>query len=260
MIYFLVSLLAAVATAIFTVKKNALTVGGAIAAGVLILVAGYFGKWFGLVYLLCAYFTIALIDKIFDKKTKSIFQGINKKAGARDHIQVAANGLSAFICILLYGITDRSVFLLAYAVSLSQAFADSASSDIGVMSKSEPISLCRMKRVQRGLSGGVSLLGTLSGLGASVFCALIYYLFFFDLSGALYIVLFSFIGCLIDSILGDLLQEKFQCVKCGKITEKPAHCDEPTRHYSGIRGLDNCLVNFISNFLSAALTVLCLIW
>ena len=237
MVYFLAGLAAAVATAFLTVKKDALTVPAALEAMVLILVSCWFGKWFGLAYLLIAYFSIALIDRVLKKKTAGIFSGINKKHGARDHIQVAANGFAAFVCILLYRFTDHRAFLIGFAVAIAQALADSVSSDVGVLSKSAPVSICTFKPVPRGLSGGVSLLGTLSGLAACLFCGGIYYLFFFDLSGGLFVVFFAFIGCLADSIIGDLLQEKFQCTVCQSLTEKTDHCNAPATHVSGIRHL-----------------------
>lgn len=260
MIYFVVGLIAAVATAVLTVKKEALTVPAALAAQLLILASCWFGKWFGLTYLLISYFSIALVDRLLKHKTADIFAGINKKHGPRDHIQVIANGLAAFVCILLYRITDHRAFFIGFAVAIAQALADSFSSDVGVLSKGAPISICRFKPVPRGLSGGISLLGTLAGLSASVFCGLIYFLFFFDISGALYIVAFAFLGCLIDSVIGDLLQEKFQCPACHCLTEKSTHCDTPTTHVSGIRHLDNCAVNLITNCVSTLLAVLFLLF
>ena len=260
MIYFLVGLAAALATAVFTVKKEALTLSGAIAAGVLIVTSALCGKWFGLVYLLVVYFTIAAMDKILKKKTDGIFSDINKKSGARDHVQVFANGFAAFLCLLLYKLTDRQAFMIAYGVSLAQAFADSIASDVGVLSKGNPVSICRFRTVPKGLSGGVSLLGIAASLCAGLFCGLLYYLFFFQITDALLIVSFSFAGCLIDSVLGDLAQEKFRCPVCGIITEKTTHCGQDTNHLSGIRHLDNCMVNLISNVLSTLLAVLCLLW
>ena len=106
MVYFLAGLAAAVATAFLTVKKDALTVPAALEAMVLILVSCWFGKWFGLAYLLIAYFSIALIDRVLKKKTAGIFSGINKKHGARDHIQVAANDHNLFFVQLMQIIAE----------------------------------------------------------------------------------------------------------------------------------------------------------
>lgn len=254
--YTIVGSLAAIFTAILTVKKRALTFSAAIEAMVLIIFSCLCGKWFGLVFLLCMYFTVAIVDRVLKNKTSSIFDKMNKKHGARDHIQVAVNGVSALICIILFGITKLQIFAIGYAVALTESFADSIASDVGVMSKSDPISICRFQKVPRGLSGGISLLGTTASLIATIFGAVLYYAFFNNAFEAFCVLAFSFLGCIIDSILGDVLQEKFICLKCNMLTEKPEHCGEKTIYKAGIKGLDNCLVNLLSNIVS---TLLCLL-
>ena len=258
--YFIVGALVAAITAFLTVKAKALTLAAALEAVVIILFSCLFGGWFGLVFLLTAYLTIALADHFLKDRTKSIFNSINKKSGPRDFIQVAANGLPATVCILLYALTDHRAFLVAFAAALTEALADSIASDVGVLSKKEPVSICRFRRIPKGLSGGVSLLGSLSSLAATVFCGAIYFLFFRSWQEAIAVVLLGNLGCLIDSILGDLLQEKFRCPQCGKLTEKSQHCDVQTVHATGIPHLDNCMVNLISNALTALAAVLILLW
>lgn len=258
--HLIVGILAGVLTAFLTVKMHALTVAAAIEAVIIIVCSCVFGGWFGLIFLLSAYFTIALIDRFFKKRTQLIFGNMNKKSGPRDFMQVAANGIPATVCVVLYGITCHKAFLIGFTVALTEALADSIASDVGVLSKKDPVSICRFKTVPRGLSGGVSLLGSLSSAAAALFCAVLYLLFFKDVGEALIVFVFGNIGCLIDSVLGDLLQEKFSCPKCGCITEKPQHCGVDTKHAFGIYRFDNCLVNLVSNTLSALLAVLIMIW
>ena len=258
--YWIVGSVAAVLTAFATVKAKALTLGAALEAVVIILCSCLFGGWFGLVFLLAAYVTIAVVDRLLKKKSAPIFGGINKKSGPRDLMQVAANGLPATISIILYAITDHKAFLIGFTVALTEALADSIASDVGVLSKKDPVSICRFRPVPKGLSGGVSPLGTAASAAATVFCGVVYWLFFRDVWGTLAVVLLGNVGCLIDSIVGDLLQEKFSCPCCGRMTEKRTHCDTPTVHVSGIRRLDNCMVNLLSNTLSACLAVLLFIW
>lgn len=258
--FFIVGALAAAVTAVVTVKARALTLVASLEAVVIILCACVFGGWFGLTFLLSAYLTIAVVDHILKDRTKSIFHRINQKSGPRDVMQVAANGLPATACILLYGLTDHRAFLVGFTVALTEALADSLSSDVGVLSKRETVSICRFRRVPKGLSGGVSLLGSAACAGAAMLCALMYYLFFRNPLEALSVLLLGNFGCLVDSVLGDLLQEKFRCTQCGCLTEKHSHCDSPTVHAAGIPHLDNCMVNLISNMLSAAVAVLIWIW
>ena len=253
--YVLVGGIAAVFTAVLTVKKKALTLWGAVEAAVLIMAASIFGKWFGLTFLLAAYYMIAGIDKLVKPKTEGIVRGMNQKDGPRDHIQVLSNGLPALICIVIFGFTDNRAWLVGYGVALTEAFADSVASDVGVLSRSEPVSICRFKPVPRGLSGGVSLWGTGAGFLGTLLCGGLYWLFYRDIAEMATVVGFGFLGCMIDSILGDLLQEKRKCPCCGKVTEKKVHCHTETLHLSGWRWLDNCRVNLISNFIATALAV-----
>lgn len=258
--YLVAGILVGALTALATVKAHALTVAAALEAMVIILCACLFGGWFGLIFLLAAYLTIAVVDRILKDRTKSIFGSVNKKSGPRDFIQVAANGLPATLCILLYALTDHRSFLVGFTVALTEALADSLASDVGVLSRKEPVSICRFRRVPKGLSGGVSLLGSAVSILAAALCAMAYYAVFRHMAGALSVFLWANAGCLLDSILGDLLQEKFSCPHCGSLTEKHTHCGISTVHASGVPHLDNCFINLISNVFAAAAAVLALIW
>jgi len=256
--YLIVGALAGALTALITVKARALTVAAALEAVVIIVCSCFFGGWFGLVFLLLAYMTIAVVDHFLKGRTENIFGGMNKKSGPRDFIQVAANGLPATVCIVLYGVFEHRAFIVGFSVALAEALADSIASDVGVLSKKDPVSICRLRPVPRGLSGGVSLLGTLSSFASTVFMTLIYFAFFRNVGEALAVLVFANLGCLIDSVIGDLFQEKLSCKACGCLTEKKSHCNTPTVHASGIKNLDNCSVNIISNVLCSAAAVLVL--
>lgn len=260
MLHDIAALAAAVLTAILTIKIGALTPSGAIATALLILCSGCFGGWYGLVFLLVAYYAIAVIDHIFKGKTASVFSDVNQKTGARDHIQVAANGLPALVCVVLFGITGKQAFLIAFSAALTEAFADSIASDVGVMSRKDPVSICRFRRIPRGISGGISALGTGASLLSCLCFGALYYGFFGDLGGAVTVAAGGFLGCILDSILGDLLQEKFLCPRCGHMTEKAQHCGVPTTYLSGVRNLNNCGVNMICNLFSAVLAIIFSVW
>ena len=61
----------------------------------------------------------------------------------------------------------------------------------------------------------------------------------------------AFLGCMVDSILGSLVQRKNKCPVCGKITEKQIHCNSTTEHYSGVKAINNDMVNLICNAFAA---------
>ena len=73
------------------------------------------------------------------------------------------------------------------------------------------------------------------------------------------ILLIPMLGITVDSVLGSLVQAKFTCAVCGKLTEKPIHCEKPCVHTGGVRLITNDAVNFISNIVTTAAAVLVLI-
>jgi uncharacterized membrane protein len=78
---------------------------------------------------------------------------------------------------------------------------------------------------------------------------------FFGMSVKLVIVIvvIPMVGIAVDSILGSLVQAKYKCAVCGKITEKTCHCGEKTLHVGSIKLINNDAVNIISNFATAIL-------
>ena len=236
---------------VFAYIKKALTFGGMTAALVLMIAILFWSGLNALLMLILAYLLIIAVDMLFKDRIENVTSSINKKSGTRDIVQVMANGLTAGIAILVYGITDNPDFLFLYVIGIGEALADSIASDIGVLSKKEPFDICTFKRISKGISGGVSLLGIISSF---VFC-LVYTFFsyiFIDFKFSMYILilLIPFLGCIIDSILGSRVQSKYRCRVSGKYTEKKIHCHHTTDFVKGVKFIDNCCVNFISNSLT----------
>jgi uncharacterized membrane protein len=127
------------------------------------------------------------------------------------------------------------------------------------MSRGEPYDPFRRKFVTKGLSGGMSVLGTSASL---VFAAMIsvYAVFVIRLPAAAGILtgVFAFFQTLLDSALGSLIQAKFECAVCGKTTEKKIHCGKPAVLRSGVRRIDNNAVNLISSAAVTGIAALCL--
>jgi uncharacterized membrane protein len=59
------------------------------------------------------------------------------------------------------------------------------------------------------------------------------------------------IGSFADSAAGATLQRKSYCVVCGKPAENLVHCGEPTRFSSGVRLVDNHVVNVLATVFGA---------
>ena len=159
------------------------------------------------------------------------------------------------VCALCYLVTDNFIFVIGYCVSLAEAFSDTCASGFGSLSKSafDPF---KMRRVPVGLSGGMSIGGTIASLFAPILFLLIpFSMQILNFNEWIFCSLFAFVGALIDSCLGSLLQCKFECELCGKITEKNMHCEQKTKKISGVLFITNDAVNLVSAALSVVLAI-----
>ena len=171
-------------------------------------------------------------------------------------IQVFSNGGVAFVSAVLYFISSAEVFLVVFAAAMAEAFADTVASGLGSFSP-RAYDIFRGERCERGISGGMSLIGTASSLIASFVIASVSLLFEgVGLTEFLIIGSVGFAGGLFDSMLGSLLQVKYKCTECGKITEKEKHCGKVTEKYRGLRFVNNDVVNFLSTLFAAAFALL----
>ena len=100
------------------------------------------------------------------------------KGSQRDWQQVMANGGLAAMASALYYFTEAPIWLLGFCICIAAANSDTWASEIGSMSKGKPISIKTFKRVDRGTSGAVSLLGTFAAVVGSFIIALAAYLIF----------------------------------------------------------------------------------
>ena len=244
---------------VFAKKKEVLTTSGIIAAFLVDIVISFSLKNSGFI-LLSAFLSGGIIVDKIKKKNKKTKQNekypIEKRGECRDHVQVLANSFVATIFSLLYVISKEEIFVLGFVASLAEAMSDTAASGIGLLS-GKAYDVFRMKKCEAGLSGGVSLLGSASSLvGALVIATLSFALGLLDSVGKLFLVTFAaFLGALFDSMLGSLLQIKYKCKLCGTVVEREEHCGEPTEKYSGIRIVNNDVVNFLGTLFSALICV-----
>lgn len=238
------------ALVLFSVKKQLLTLPGALLALALLLDILLLGGYAPALYIIVVFLLSGLIGACAKPKKSG---GKHEARGIR---QVAANGAVAGVCLLLYGIFDATPFLVAYYAAVAEFFTDTLASDIGVHAKGRPLDLARMRLTERGRSGGVSLLGTAASLLGALLCLLLSRGAGLSATAAVIVALASFSGMLIDSILGSLLQAKYTCRICSAYTEKPMHCGTAASKTRGLTWMTNSTVNLIANLLSAALAAL----
>ena len=197
------------------------------------------------------FLTSSLLSR-YKRKVKEHLGEIHEKGSARDWAQVAANGGTAAVAGLANFISPDPVWLLVLAISLASANADTWASELGVLSKQQPISIKSFKRVPRGTSGAISGFGTAAtAAGSLLIAAAAWFLFDEGPVWVLFVFLFGVAGSLLDTLLGAYIQASFECIRCNLITEKLTHCSTPTKKVSGFTRINNDAVNFISCFTAA---------
>lgn len=201
--------------------------------------------------LLFFFFSSSILSR-YKSRIKSKYKDVFAKTGARDKNQVLANGVIAGMLAFIYFLFPASSVYYAYLACLATVNADTWGTEIGILSKSQPISLRGFKKVSPGSSGGISLMGTANSLFGSFFLVLIGFLpkvspVPFNLELFLIIVIAGFSGSFIDSLLGAFLQAQYLCPICNKSTERKTHCNFDTKRVSGISWLNNDWVNFFSS-------------
>ncbi len=207
-----------------------------------------FGGWISF-YTLILFFILGSLVSHIGKAKKSSATILHERRGARSIAQVLANGLPALIFAILYYFTDTDACLLAVLACFASTTADTFSSEIGMLSDKDPISILTLKPIQRGMSGGVTLLGFLGAiLGACIisFIALPK----FGILGMLAIILTGLANSLLDSILGATFQAKYQIPTnnnfAKQLTERRDYDGTPLKLVKGLKWVNNDVVNFIS--------------
>ncbi len=176
----------------------------------------------------------------------------SKSSKPRDVWQVIANGGIAVVILLVFGGYPEFRNILIY-VSIAVALADTLSSELGVFFGGRTYSIIGFRMVSPGLSGGISFMGTLSGLlGAGFIGLLSIWMESYSWENALFISFFGFFGMILDSFIGEMFQAKFQ-------NHDGSYSDQGIELVKGIRGFTNDTTNWVSNaitvFLSAVLVI-----
>lgn len=238
-------------------RLNALNKSGALAAFILgvSIVIGF--GWEGL-FLIGLFFSSSSFFSSYKKRRKQMLDKKLANGSRRNWAQVAANGAPAGIYSLLYFISDGSqIWLIAFIASIAAATSDTWSSELGVLSKSNPIHLISLKRCEPGTSGAVSVLGSLAGLGGSIFIALAAIILFnLSLPMLIFLSVFGFMGSLLDTLIGAFLQVEYICPVCSVHTERTKHCNCQTVKRKGINWINNEMVNISSIIISSVLCII----
>jgi uncharacterized protein (TIGR00297 family) len=181
--------------------------------------------------------------------------GLGDRRPRRTATQVFANGGVAVLASVA-GLFGRELLALAVlAGSLAAATADTWATEIGRTSSRAPRQLLSRRVVPRGESGGVTRRGLAGSLAGAATIALVA-----GVAGAwsgvvhgdrvfafaTAIVAGGLAGSIVDSLLGEVAQERRWCAACWERTEARTHrCGTRTRFTSGLHGVTNDVVNAV---------------
>ena len=225
----------------------------ATACGTLCAIAGW--NW---ATLLVLYFVAASVLSRAGKAVKDArAQSIVSKGGARDAIQVLANG-GVYSIVAALTVVSGSPYLVWGAIgALAATSADTWATEIGVGLGGEPRSIVTWTYVRPGESGGITGTGLLASAAGAAWIGSIAALLGLP-RGLWFAALVAGIGgSLADSLLGATIQERRRCDVCEEPTERSVHlCGSATRRDGGIAGLDNDVVNLLSTFAGFLLGVM----
>ncbi len=220
------------------------------------------------VLLIAFFISSSALTKWRGKRKKEVAEKF-EKTGKRDKYQVIANGFAATLMAAFFLITDSSCFVLGYLAAISTVTGDTWATEIGVFSKEDPRWILNLKKkVSKGTSGGISLLGTIAAFTASLFIFSTYFLvdFFVKRSSSVsfpenaifsifIVTIIGFFGVMIDSFLGAIIQGYYECKKCKVKTEKRVHCGEKTILIRGKEWFNNDIVNLSSSMIVVFLAI-----
>ena len=225
-------------------RKLTLSASGAIAAtavGTLSIAAGV--SWGAL--LLSFFVPATALSMLGESKKAARVSSVVEKGTERDAAQVLANAGVFTVAALGSLWWPSPIWQAIGAGALAASAADTWATEVGTLSRGDPIWILSGRTVPPGTSGGVTVVGTLAGLAGALFIAAAATLANWQVSFAA-VALGGVAGAMTDSLLGATLQARRWCDVCAVSTERHVHnCGNPARHAHGLRGFDNDLVNAV---------------
>ena len=259
------------AAGLVSLRNGAVDAGGAIAGtvlGAVVFAAGGPFLWI----LLAVFFVSSTVLTRFRGGEKEWLTSIQQKGGRRDAFQVIANGGAGMAAALLSRVTEHPGWAIGCAAAFAAANADTWASEIGILSRRDPVSILTLRPVPRGVSGGVSAAGLSASLAGAFLIALFFVLTALAAGqrggvGTLIAIVTGggLFGSLLDSALGSTLQAQYEGRKTvdGRsvkiVTERKTTNGAPNRLVRGVPFVTNDVVNLASSS-AAALAAILLYW
>jgi len=185
------------------------------------------------------------------------------QVSVRNGMQVLSNGgLFALLALLTLraGGAPASVWGLAATGALAAASADTWATEVGTLWGGRPRSIVTWRPTEPGLSGGVTVLGSLgAAAGAALIAAAAATFHGIPLGGPFVraVAIGGLVGCVGDSVIRATVQARRWCDHCKEWTERRVHpCGYRTVHAAGARWISNDVVNAAATVAGAAAAVL----
>ena len=244
------AVVAVVTVALASVLTGTLDKYGCVAGTVVGLAVLFFGGWRWFAVLLTFFVSAAFFTRFKSELKRQMGAGEGRE-GTRSWQNVLANGSVASAFAVAYGLTYFTPFALGYLGAIGTSAADTLATEIGLLNPYAPRLITNLNRqVPAGTSGAVSPYGAVASLvGAGVVSSVARVLTLPSWNGLgsfMVVLMAGFMGSTFDSLLGATVQAIYRCPLCGALTERRAHCNTRTQHFSRNRFLDNNAVNLLA--------------
>lgn len=210
--------------------------------------------WFVIV---ATFFVLGVGFTWYRYEYKKSIGSAQEKGGTRNWPNILANGGVASLLGLGELLGGGLPVSVLYVGAISAAASDTVATELGLLNRSPPRLITNLRRiVAPGTSGGVSVTGFAGTFLASALIGVVaaslgvasglqpVYVLAVSISGGV-------VGSVADSVAGATFQRKSFCVVCGKPSENLTHCGEPTRFSSGLKFVDNHVVNVLATVFGA---------
>lgn len=248
---YIIAFLAAFFISFAAYKLRMLSFSGMIAAVVIGSIVFGFGGISASVLLITFFLSGSLLSKC------------NRKHGeARNWKQVLCNGIVPSIAVIIIALRPdlREEITLLFLGALATSTADTWATEIGMRFGKNVYNIFTLRKMQKGLSGGVSFIGIFASAFGAFVIAAISLINFSDtdkLCGLVLvkvipvITLSGFCGALLDSIIGAMIQAKYQ-LPDGSITEVKT---EGAILFSGYSFVGNNATNLIATLWGGVIAI-----
>lgn len=247
--------------ALIAYQRRSLTISGVIAAVLFATMIYVFAGAFMWVLLMLFFISSSVLTNINKRILKKT---IDTEKKGRNYVQVIANAFVATLFSFLFYLLKENIYFVAAAASIAASNADTWASEIGTLSKGDNYNILTWKKMDKGLSGAVTFLGLLASIAGALLIGIFFVVidnfqsgfnFVNTLTNGFIISFGGFLGAIIDSVFGALIQAKYKDTKTGKVFEHKRLATGSVVLVSGFAIITNDAVNFISALFASIMTV-----